>query len=383
MGEKRKEKKEKPRRVRTIIIGMIRLLLVIAFIGAFLNERKLIIFISVLAFIITFLPKIFKKYLDIELPAQFEFIVILFIYGTLLFGEVHGFYAEFWWWSVLINFSAAIALGFAGLAVMYALYKGDKIHASPLVIAFFSFCFAVAIGTVWELFEFFVDGTLGFSLHKAGDTMNDLIADIIGAFIVSSAGYFYIKDGRVVIISSLISKFVEKNPRLFGKINVNDHSDKVLSLIEEGEGKKIEFKATIRTNLHTNQVDKKMEHGILKTIAAYLNSEGGTLLVGVGDDGEIIGIEKDGFPSNDKAHLHVNSLIKDHLGGEFLPFIRSEVINVDGKNVLKVSCEKSNKEVFLGKGDEEKFYVRSGSSSVELFGRSLVEYIQNNFRNSL
>mgnify|MGYP001584671289 CR=1 FL=1 len=172
-----------------------------------------------------------------------------------------------------------------------------------------------------------------------------------------------------------------KNPRLFGiKGKTEERSKKIISLIEEGEGHKVEFKSTLRTNLHANQIDKKMEHSVLKTVSAYLNSGGGTLLIGVSDKGEIIGIENDNFPSIDKASLHINSLIKDHIGGEFLPFIKSEVVNINGKSVLKIECEKSHKEVFLKNGGEEEFYVRNGASSVELFGRSLVDYIQYNFR---
>lgn len=382
--EKSKGKKEEQgNKVRIVILNIIRILLIVAFLGAFYNGRKLILFISAFAFVVTFLPKIFKKVFDVELPAHFEVMILLFIYGTLFFGKVKGFYYQFWWWSALFSLSSAVALGFVGLAVMYALYKGDKIHGSPLIVAIFSFCFAVAIGTVWEFFEFSVDKLFGFSLQATGDTMLDLIAYMAGAFVVSSAGYFYIKNGKLTLISRLISKFIEKNPRIFGiKGKAEDHSKKIISLIEEGEGHKVEFKSTLRTNLHTNQIDKKMEHSVLKTISAYLNSSGGSLLIGVSDTGDIVGIENDNFPSIDKASLHVNSLIKDHIGGEFLPFIKSEVVNVGGKNVLKIDCEKSHKEVFLKNGNEEKFYVRNGASSVELLGRSLVDYIQYNFRNN-
>ena len=380
--EKGKEKRgeKDSRKVRIIILNVIRILLIISFLGSLYNGRKLIFFISMLAFIITFLPKIFKKIFDIELPAQLEVIIVLFIYGTLFFGKVQGFYAEFWWWSILLSIAAAVALGFVGLAVMHSLYKEDKIHGSPLIIAIFSFCFAVAVGTVWEFFEFSIDYLFGFNLQKTGNTMVDLIANMMGALAVSTAGYFYIKNGRLVIISSLISGFIEKNPRLFGKIKIEDPSKKIISLVENGEHDKVEFKSTLRTNLHTNQTDKKMEHATLKTITAYLNTDGGTLLIGIGNDGEILGIDKDNFPSNDKAGLHLNSLIKDHIGGEFLPFIKSEIVNINGRHVLKIDCKKSNKEVFLRHGGEEKFYVRNGASSVELSGSSLINYIYQTFR---
>lgn len=140
------------RKVRVIVLNLIRLLLVVAFFGALFNGRNLILFISIFAFVATFLPMIFKKVFDVELPAQLEVIVILFIYGALFFGKVNGFYAEFWWWSILLNVTLASAFGLVGLTVMYSLYKGDKIHGSPLIIAVFAFCFAVAVGTVWEFF---------------------------------------------------------------------------------------------------------------------------------------------------------------------------------------------------------------------------------------
>ena len=66
-----------------------------------------------------------------------------------------------------------------------------------------------------------------------------------------------------------------------------------MRLIKRGENEKIEFKSTLRINLHTKEQDKKVENSVLKTIVAFLNSEGGTLLIGVSDCGEIIGIEKD------------------------------------------------------------------------------------------
>lgn len=379
-GETKEKEGRRQGRVRFIVTNLIRALLIFAFIGALVNQRNLILFISALAFLVTFLPLIFKRLFDIELPAQFEVIVILFIYGALLFGEVHGFNAEFWWWSVLINLASAIALGLVGLAVMYALYKGDKIHASPLVIAFFAFCFAVAIGTLWEFFEYFIDYLFGFSLQKSSNPMIDMVANVVGAFTVSLLGYHYIKNGKVIIISKLISRFVERNPGLFGDKDDN-HKDKILNLIKEGESDKVEFKATLRTNLYTNQVDRQIEHAVLKTITAYLNSNGGTLLVGISDKGELLGIENDNFPSADKANVHFNNLIREHIGGEYLPFIKYQIINLNGKSVLKIDCKKSDKEVFLKHGKDERFYVRNGASSVELFGRALVDYIQHSFKN--
>ena len=366
-------------RARFVIINLIRALLAIAFLGAYLNQRNLILLISTLAFAITFLPSLLKRTLDIELPAQFEIIIILFIYGTLFFGKVQGFYAQFWWWGILFSVASAIALGLVGLAVMYSLYKKDKLNGSPFIIAFFSFCFAVAVGAVWELFEATLDWLGGFNLQQTGNLTTDLFSNMAGAFVVSMAGYYYIKNGRVILISGLISKFIEKNPRIFGKTPVEDYSKKIKGLIEKGESDKIEFKSTLRTNLHTSLTDKKMEHAVLKTITAYLNSNGGTVLVGVSDKGEILGTEADGFQDKDKLNLHFTNLIKNDIGSEFLPFIQHELVPVDGKTVLKIECQPSGKRVFLKMENGEEFYVRNGPSSVKLDGSALVDYISHKF----
>lgn len=367
------------RKVRIIIVNLIRGLLILAFIGAYLNDRRLVLFISAIAFAITFLPIIFSKFFNIELPAQFEIIIILFIYGTLFFGKVQGFYNQFWWWDILFSAGSAIALGFVGLAVMYTLYKGDRINGSPFVIAFFSFCFAVAVGAVWELFESSLDWLWGFNLQQTGNMTTDLFSNMAGAFVVSMAGYYYIKNGKVILISGLISRFVEKNPKIFGTKNIEDYSKKIINLINEGEGEKLEFKSTLRTNLHTNQIDRRMEHAVLKTIAAYLNSNGGTLLVGVSDKGEVVGTEADGFSDKDKLNLHFTNLIKESIGSEYLPFIQHELISVNGKNILKIDCLASDKHVFLKMGNGEEFYVRNGPSSARLDGSSLVDYIRHKF----
>ena len=185
-----------------------------------------------------------------------------------------------------------------------------------------------------------MDKFFGFQLYSSTDTIGNLVTNIFGAFAVSAAGYFYIKNGKLVLISNLIAKFVEKNPKIFGS-KKEDNGQGILNLIKEGENSKVEFKSTLRTNLHTNQLDKQIEHSVLKTIAAYLNSNGGTLLVGISDKGEILGLEKDNFISRDKANVHFNNLIKEHIGGEYLPFIKYQIVDFDGRSVLKVDCEKS------------------------------------------
>jgi hypothetical protein len=153
----------------------------------------------------------------------------------------------------------------------------------------------------------------------------------------------------------------------------------VAALIAAGEGDEIEFKSTLRTNLHTGQVDEKMHFAVLKTIAGFLNSKGGTLLVGVADSGEVLGLDADKFPSEDKLGLHLVNLLKDRMGEVFLPYVHYRFEDQDGKRTLLVRCEKGPKPAFVKDGGAQRFFVRGGASSQELQGASITEYVKQRF----
>ena len=373
-------KKEKGR-AKFIILLFVRLVLILAFISAFYSGRKLVLTMSVLAFLLTYLPTIIKELFNKEVPASFEITVFFFIYGLLYFGEVRGLYSEFWWWDILLNLLSATALGFVGLAVLSSLKKEKIINANNQIISVLVFCFAVSIGALWEFFEFTMDSLFSFSLQKSAiDTMKDLGVNILGAVLISFLGYYHFTTGKFDIISKGISKKVGKYSNLFKSQELNHvPSDNVLELLKKGESFDLEFKSTLRRNIHTNEHDKKIEHSVLKTLTAYLNSDGGTLLVGVDNNGEILGLEQDGFPDNDKLNLYFTNLIKQHIGPEYLPFIKYDIIKHDGKDILRIDCNKSHKHVFLKNEGEEEFYIRNGASSAKLTGSALIDYISNKF----
>jgi predicted HTH transcriptional regulator len=174
---------------------------------------------------------------------------------------------------------------------------------------------------------------------------------------------------------------MRNNPQIFrSKKNLEVSSEKIKGMIQTGEGPRLEFKSSLRTNLHTNTIDKSIENAVLKTITAYLNTDGGTLIIGVSDSGEILGLEKDTFPSKDKLKLHLNNMIKDRIGSQFMMFIQYELFPIDDKHVLKIDCLPSTKRVFLKEGKEEDFFIRNGPSSIKLIGSSMIDYINHRFK---
>jgi predicted HTH transcriptional regulator len=123
-----------------------------------------------------------------------------------------------------------------------------------------------------------------------------------------------------------------------------------------------------------------MEHAVLKTLAAFMNSKGGTLFVGVNDDGVVVGLDDDNFPNEDKMALHLDNLIKSRLGGGVFACLKPEFGEIGGKRFLAVECEASSKPVFLKNGDAEEFYIRAGASSPALPASHAHEYIQERFK---
>ena len=119
-------------------------------------------------------------------------------------------------------------------------------------------------------------------------------------------------------------------------------------LIKQGESKTLEFKSTLRGNLKEDRKDdRRITYAALKTVAAFLNTEGGDLLLGVADDGSVIGIERDGLENDDKFMRHLAQVVRNGLGDRAGTCIDPKMQIVDGKGMCVVSCQRSPEPVFL------------------------------------
>jgi len=156
-----------------------------------------------------------------------------------------------------------------------------------------------------------------------------------------------------------------------------NEQNQLLHLIKQGESDELEFKSTLRWNLKTNKPDTNIQISVLKTLVAYMNSEGGKLLIGVQDNGSILGIQVDQFSNDDKFMLHLNNMIKQHIGLEFSQWINYKIIQKNEKKVLLVECEKSREPAFLKIDDNEDFYIRIGPASRKLSTKKALHYLLN------
>lgn len=151
-------------------------------------------------------------------------------------------------------------------------------------------------------------------------------------------------------------------------------------LIDLGESDKLEFKSTARWDLRQNKINKTLEFVIIKTVAAFMNSvDKGTLLIGVDDDGSILGLEKDydtlGKRRNrDGFENWITTLLLNSLGKEYSRFIHVYFFRMNGKDVCRVDALKSTKPVYVRRGNEEPFFIRAGNSTRELTTREALVY---------
>jgi len=143
-------------------------------------------------------------------------------------------------------------------------------------------------------------------------------------------------------------------------------------LIAGGESGRVEFKSSARYNRHTGMRDERMELAVSKSVAGFLNAEGGVLLIGVADDGSVTGIEDDyglnKHPGRDSFELWLRDQLVKTLGTVAAGTIRVVFSTVDGYDVCRVTAPPSTRPVFLraGVGQPAALHLRVGNSTREL-----------------
>ena len=151
-----------------------------------------------------------------------------------------------------------------------------------------------------------------------------------------------------------------------------------------GESDRLEFKSSARVNMATGQRDDRMEFVIAKTVAAFCNAQGGTLLIGVDDSGNLVGLEPDFAtlkqPDPDHFELWLRDLLHNRLGTNTaaLPVV-DFASTPEGSYVCRLRCPPATGPVFLRKGKGQsavsELWVRVGNSTRSLVLDDAVEYI--------
>ncbi len=156
-------------------------------------------------------------------------------------------------------------------------------------------------------------------------------------------------------------------------------SENIPSLISSGESERLEFKSSVRWDFRQARANKALEDVIAKSIAGFMNHRGGSLLVGVSDDGKIVGLQDDyktfKHKNRDGFELFMNDLVKARLSGEFCALVHCSFHVMDGKDICRILVEASNTPVYIRDGKVARYFLRTGNGTRELDAREAHAHI--------
>lgn len=202
-------------------------------------------------------------------------------------------------------------------------------------------------------------------------------------------GEFFIKETKD--ISNQLCDDLERSLKEEGLV-VQKKSDSLCAktineIITLGEGKEIEYKSSLRYCLKENAPKDYIEHSAFKNIAAFLNTTGGVLLIGVEDDGNVLGLDETDYSTfkevdkKDAFLKHFDNLLEKYLGNDFNSLVQVDIQDLSGKKVAKICVKKKAPEpTFLNqKGKTEEFYIRRNASAKALTPRETMKYVKEHW----
>lgn len=170
--------------------------------------------LCVVAIVLFNIPQIMQRKFNLYIPPAMYIFVLVFIYAHFILGEVRGMYKESMVFDKILHTTSGLAIAIGGFSLVNFLNNSRNSHLklSPLFVAIFSFCFALAIAVLWEIFEFAADCLVGTNMQQylppknlenvivdppqgygLIDTMGDVIVSTIAAFVVCLIGYFALR----------------------------------------------------------------------------------------------------------------------------------------------------------------------------------------------
>jgi len=181
-------------------------------VSALFEQQWLGAFTGFVVLFLTFAPAMIERRLRLALPVEFTLITCVFLYASFALGEAGDYYEKVWWWDLALHGLSALTIGIIGFLIIYVFYMTNRIQIAAGWIATIAFALAVAVGTLWEIFEFLMDWFFGMNMQKSGliDTMTDLLINAIGAAIAALIGYFYVKDEDSLIARRMIRQYVAR-----------------------------------------------------------------------------------------------------------------------------------------------------------------------------
>lgn len=173
------------------------------------SDYVLMILQCLVGMVVIFLPAQAEQHYGIDIPDMMEMIYFIFLFCAIYLGEVQNFYYRVPFWDTILHGFSAIMLAALGFFLVDFMNRSKTLHLrlKPFFVSFFAFCFATTCGAVWEIYEFTADQILGTNMQKfmtaegvvlsghqaLGDTMKDIIVDVVCALAIVILGYWNLK----------------------------------------------------------------------------------------------------------------------------------------------------------------------------------------------
>ncbi|MFQ6105234.1 MAG: helix-turn-helix domain-containing protein [Candidatus Glassbacteria bacterium] len=233
------------------------------------------------------------------------------------------------------------------------------------------------------IYQFEFEPPSGSLIEIIGTTFEHLFSSFEWSMLQMGL-YFVLLGGFLGLGSGIYYRSLTKKKLLLQKFEMELHRN-ILSIMEEGENEKVEFKSTLRWDLKTAEVNKDLEKSILKSIAGFMNGQGGTLIIGVGDEGEITGLEMDYSTlkkkNRDGFEQHIMQLISCFMGTDLCACVHMMFHKIGKKEICRIYIEASPRPVYLQSGNSARYYIRTGNSTRELNVEEAIRHVSTWHKN--
>lgn len=203
-------------RIQLAISYLLKAIVVFTIIMSVVRFNLFLMASSIVILIFSAMPSVVEKTFRLTLPVEVDLTLTAFVFAHFMLGEVGDYYTRFWFFDLILHSSSGILIGLVGFVIMYFFLFSRRVTANPVLVAVFCVCFSLSAGALWEIFEFFMDQTFGFTMQKSGnvDTMSDLIVDFLGACVVGIGVYRYLTRDEDGLVKLMINRFIQYNVRL-------------------------------------------------------------------------------------------------------------------------------------------------------------------------
>ena len=196
----------------------------------------------------------------------------------------------------------------------------------------------------------------------------------------------------IALCSRLVSLHCQSDSALENPLITSEEVEEILivpeteRLIAQGESMHLEFKSTMRYSIKDKKRDKELDKVIAKTLCGFMNAEGGTLVIGVDDNGNALGLDADiatlQKKNEDGFQLAFTDLVSEYIGLPACTFVNLQFVDYQGRRICVIRVTKNCTPVFFQSDQGTEFYMRAGNSTRRLDSKEMLDYIQARSQNT-